>query len=80
MLISLGALFSISSALNATLFAGANIAYALAKDGELPSFFERKAWFSGSLGLYLTAVISLVLALTFNLNGIASMTKGVSGI
>ena len=77
LLISIGALFSISSALNATLFGGANIAYALAKDGELPRFFERKAWFSGSLGLYLTAAISLVLALVFNLNGIASMTSAV---
>jgi amino acid transporter len=76
-LISIGALFSISSALNATLFGGANIAYALAKDGELPKFFERKAWFSGSMGLYLTAGISLVLSLAFNLNGIASMTSAV---
>jgi amino acid transporter len=77
LLIGIGALFSISSALNATLFGGANIAYALAKDGELPRFFERKEWFGGSLGLYLTAAISLVLSLTFNLNGIASMTSAV---
>jgi amino acid transporter len=77
LLISIGALFSISSALNATLFGGANIAYALAKDGELPRLFERKEWFGGSLGLYLTAAISLVLSLTFNLNGIASMTSAV---
>jgi len=77
LLISIGALFSISSALNATLFGGANIAYALAKDGELPRFFERKAWFSGSMGLYLTAGISILLSLAFNLNGIASMTSAV---
>ncbi len=77
LLISLGALFSISSALNATLFGGANIAYALAKDGELPRFFERKIWFSGTSGLYLTAAVSLLLSLTFNLNGIASMTSAV---
>ncbi|MDA3883172.1 MAG: APC family permease, partial [Bacteroidales bacterium] len=44
-LITIGALFSISSALNATIFGGANIAYSLAKDGELPDFFERKVWF-----------------------------------
>jgi amino acid transporter len=41
-LVTFGALFSISSALNATIFGGANIAYSLAKDGELPKFFERK--------------------------------------
>lgn len=41
-LISIGALFSLSSALNATIFGGANIAYSLARDGELPKNFERK--------------------------------------
>ncbi len=40
--ISIGALFSISSALNATIFGRANIAYSLAKDGELPESLERK--------------------------------------
>ena len=77
LLVSLGALFSISSALNATLYGGANIAYALAKDGELPNVFERKTWFGAPEGLYLTAGIGLVLALVFNLNGIASITSAI---
>ena len=47
-LISIGAVFSISSALNATLYGGANIAYSFAKDGELPEFFERKVWFKST--------------------------------
>jgi len=53
LLISLGALFSIASALNATLFGGANVAYALA------------------------SALGIAFALTFNLNGIASITSGV---
>jgi len=77
LLISLGALFSIASALNATLFGGANVAYALAKEGELPREFNRKLWFSSSEGLYFTAALGIVFALTFNLNGIASITSGI---
>ena len=74
-LITIGALFSISSALNATLYGGANIAYSLAKDGELPKSFERKIWFKSTEGLYITAGLSLLFALFFNLNAIASMTS-----
>ena len=75
--ISLGALFSISSALNATLYGGANISYALAKDGELPRIFERKVWFKSTEGLYLTAALSILFALFFNMNGIASIASTI---
>jgi len=77
LLVSLGALFSIASALNATLYGGANIAYALAKEGELPTLFERKVWFRAPEGLYLTAALELTFALVFNLNGIASIASAV---
>lgn len=76
-LISIGALFSISSALNASIFGGANIAYALAKNGELPTFFERKVWFKSTEGLYITAGLGLLFALTFNLGDIATITSSV---
>jgi len=76
-LISLGALFSISSALNATIYGGANIAYALAKDGELPRLFERKLWFKSTEGLYITVLLGLMFALLFNINGIATITSAV---
>jgi amino acid transporter len=76
-LVSLGALASIGSALNATLYGGANIAYALAKEGELPRFFERKSWFKAPEGLYLTAALALLFAFLFNLNGVASITSAV---
>ena len=76
-LISIGALFSISSALNATLYGGTNIAYSLAKDGELPETFERKVWFGSSEGLYFTAGLGLFFALVFNLGEIATITSSV---
>jgi len=77
LLISIGALFSIASALNATLYGGANVAFALARDGELPEVFERKLWLGSYLGLYLTAALGIVFALSFNLGNIASLTSSV---
>ncbi len=76
-LISIGALFSISSALNATLYGGANIAYSLAKEGELPEVFERKTWFKSTEGLYITAVLGLFFVLTFNIGEIATITSAL---
>ena len=77
LLISIGALFSISSALNATIFGGANIAYSLAKDGELPEVLERKIWFKSTEGLYFTAGLGLIFALLFDLSEIATITSSV---
>ena len=80
LLVSVGALFSIGSAMNATIYGGVNIAYALAKDGYLPETFERKVWFGAPAGLYITAGLGLFLALFFNLNGIASITTAVTTV
>ncbi len=77
LLISIGALFSISSALNATIYGGANIAYSLAKEGELPEIFERKIWFGSAEGLYITVGLSVVFTFLFNMNGIASITSTI---
>ena len=77
LLISIGALLSISSALNASIFGGANIAYSLAKDGELPEFIERKIWFKSSEGLYISAGLGFLFALIFNLGDIATITSSV---
>ena len=76
-LISIGAIFSISSAINATIYGGANIAYSLAKDGELPAFFERKAWHHSPEGLYITSVLGMLFALTLNLGAIAAMISAI---
>ncbi|VAX24235.1 Uncharacterized amino acid permease, GabP family [hydrothermal vent metagenome] len=77
LLISIGALFSISSALNATLYGGANTAYSFAKEGELPEFFERKEWFGTNEGLYITAGLGMLFALLFDIGGVAAITSSV---
>jgi amino acid transporter len=76
-LLSAGALFSISSALNATIYGGANVAYSLAKDGELPQAFERKIWFKSTEGLFITVGLGLLAALFLNLGAIASITSTI---
>lgn len=77
LLISIGALFSISSALNATLYGGANTAYSFAKEGELPEIFERKEWFGTTEGLYITAGLGILFALLFDIGGVAAITSSV---
>lgn len=47
------------------------------KKGELPKIFERKVWFNKPEGLYITAVLSLVFAIAFNLEGISSIISFV---
>ena len=76
-LVAIGALFSTASAINATLYGGANIAYVLAKKGQLPKIFERKVWFNEPEGLYITAFLSLIFAISFNLEGISSLISFV---
>ena len=72
-LVSLGAMISTASAINASIYGGANVAYVFAKKGELPEIFERKVWFGESEGLYITVLLALFFALFFNLEGIASI-------
>ncbi|MDQ7055741.1 MAG: hypothetical protein Q9M89_04350 [Persephonella sp.] len=74
---AVGALFSTSSAINATLYGGANTAYVLAKKGHLPKAFERKTWFNEPEGLYITAALSMFFAVAFDLNGISSLISFV---
>jgi len=73
-------LFSTSSAINASIFGGANIAYSLAKDGELPRFFERKVWFKSTEGLFITAGLGLFFSLVFNLDEMATITSSVATV
>jgi amino acid transporter len=70
-IVAIAALFSTSSAINATLYGGANVSYTLAKDGELPRVFERKIWGKSSEGLFLTAGLVILFVNLFKLEGIA---------
>ncbi len=71
--IAIAALFSTSSAINATLYGGANVSYIIAKEGELPEFFERKVWGHGVEGLFITAGLVILFSNLFDLGGIAML-------
>jgi len=72
-LVAVAALFSTASAINATLYGGANASYQIARDGQLPTFFERRVWASGVEGLVITAALVVVLSNLLKLDGIAML-------
>ncbi len=69
------ALISTSSAINASLYGGANISYLLAKEGRLPLFFERKIWKRGTEGLFITSGLVILMANFLSLDGIGMLTS-----
>ncbi len=76
-IITITALFSTASAINATLYGGANASYMLAKNGEIIGAFERKTWRSIREGLFITSAIILLLANLISLEGIALVASGI---
>lgn len=68
---AIAALFSTASAINATLYGGANVSYMMAKEGELPKNFERKIWGRGFEGLFITAGLVILFINLLNLEGVA---------
>lgn len=72
-IMAIAALFATSSAINATLYGGANISYTIAKDGELPKMFERKIWNRAPEGLFLTATLVIVFFNLLDLGGIGML-------
>jgi amino acid transporter len=70
-IIAIAALFSTSSAINATLYGGTNVSYTVAREGELPRIFERKIWGKSSEGLFITAGLVILIVNLFNLEGVA---------
>ncbi len=74
-IMALAALISTSSAINASLYGGANVSYLLAKDGRLPFFFERKIWKRGTEGLFVTSGLVILLANFLPLEGIGMLAS-----
>ncbi len=72
-LIGVAALLSTASAVNATLFGAANIAYQIAKNGDLPPAFDSPLWGRDVEGLFITSGLALLLVLLFPLSAVASM-------
>ncbi|MFM9150184.1 MAG: APC family permease [Solirubrobacterales bacterium] len=72
-LVAVAAILSTASAVNATLFGSANVAFQIAKNGGLPPAFDRKLWGRDVEGLFITAAITIVFILIFPLSAVASM-------
>lgn len=73
LLITLAALLSTLSAINATFYGAARLSYTIAKDGELPQVLERKLWNRPIEGLLITAGATLLVANLFDLSSISTM-------
>lgn len=75
-IITIAALISVFSAINATLYGGSRVSYQIAKDDELPHALSDQLW-NHPVGLMITAVATLVLVNTVNLESIS--TAGSAG-
>lgn len=76
-IIVLTALLSTASAINATLYGGTNVSYMIAKEGELPEFFERKVFGRAREGLFITIVLVIFFLNTLPLDRIAMLGSAV---
>lgn len=74
-IMALAALFSTSSAINASLYGGANVSYLIAKEGELPELFERKVWKRSSEGLFITSGLVILCTNLVNLAEIGMLAS-----
>ena len=72
-LIAIAAMLSTASAINATVYGAARLSYVIAKDGELPSILERKAWGKPIEGLLITSIATLFIANLVDLSSISTM-------
>lgn len=69
--ITIAALISTFSAINASLYGGSRVNYEIAEDDELPKQFTSKLW-NQPIGLFITAVATLVLVNTLKLESIST--------
>jgi len=70
-IITIAALISTFSAINASLYGGSRVNYEIALKDELPKEFTRKLW-NQPIGLMVTAIATLVLVNTLNLESIST--------
>jgi amino acid transporter len=72
-LISVAALLSTASAINATLYGATRVSFIIAKEGELPAILEKKVWNRPIEGLLITSAATLFAANFFDLSSISTM-------
>lgn len=70
-IITIAALISTFSAINATVYGGSRVSYQIAEDDELPHEFTSKLW-DHPIGLLITAVLTLIMANTLELESIST--------
>ncbi|WP_440121743.1 APC family permease [Tenacibaculum sp. Ill] len=70
-IITIAALISTFSAINASLYGGSKVNYEIAEDDELPHHFLAKFW-NQPIGLLITAIATLILVNTLNLESIST--------
>jgi amino acid transporter len=75
-IITITALISTFSAINATVLGSGRVNYDIAEDDELPNYFCHKFW-GKPVGFLITALLSIVLVNAFNLQSIS--TAGSAG-
>jgi amino acid transporter len=77
-MISIAAVFATAGAINSQLYATIGATFAMAKDGHLPPAFGLKRRQGGTQGLVITAVLTIVMAIFFDLGAVASLGSAVS--
>jgi amino acid transporter len=73
LMITVAALLSTASAINATLYGSSRVSFVIAKEGELPQLFEKRVWRGSMEGLFITSGVTLVVANTMDLTSISTM-------
>jgi amino acid transporter len=73
--IGIAALLATASGVNATMFGDANLAFMVAKAGELPHDFTRGVWRGGNVGLLVAAVLTALFVVCFPLSAVGSMAS-----
>ncbi len=71
-IMTIAALISTASSVNASLYAVANVTYQMAKNGELPTVYKRNVWNSYE-GLIVSTMILIIFVLFFDLTQIAAI-------
>ena len=70
-IITIAALISTFSAINASLYGGTRVSYEIAEDDELPHELTSKLW-NEPIGLIVTTVLTLIIANVFDLESIST--------
>ncbi len=73
--IGLAALLATASGVNATMFGDTNLAFVVARTGELPRGFARGVWHGGTGGLLVAAALTAAFVLFFPLAAVGQMAS-----